>query len=134
MPHHQVTSPHTGYANADTSDVISPGAAPPQQAECSPPTTGQPKAACKQSAQVYAWSVSNSPSQPHSYGVTQLMGNRPISRGKDRLLNKDPANDLLQSGEDEDRYLQLENLSRSSYFIYMPSKRIIFSKKKNYQN
>jgi hypothetical protein len=34
---------------------------------------------------VYAWSVSYPSSQPHSYGITDLIGDGPISGGQDKL-------------------------------------------------
>ena len=50
-----------------------------------PITTNQLCAVCEQSAQVYVWSVSYPSSQPHSYGVTYLIGDGPISGGQDKV-------------------------------------------------
>ena len=80
-----VASLHTGYATADTSDAKSPNDASLQQAECSLPIVDQPHAACERSAQVCVWSVSYPSSQPHSYGITYLIGDGPISGGQDTL-------------------------------------------------
>lgn len=78
---------HIGYATADMSDAKSLNVASLQQAEYSPPTTGRPHAVCEQSAQVYVWFVSSPSSQPHSCGITYLIGDGPISRVQDIYRN-----------------------------------------------